>query len=177
MYVSHHLLGRSTSLGLFQWAYDFRQGKKTVKTKKVRAWKMTKKNLFVTFKKPEKPLLLWYAQILCKLVFATCVSSYSKRLHGFCVVSRVKCTEWACGVSVSSVSGSFDAVLLLGLGRDLNLWVTGFLLGETGEKRVRWLIQVFLNCRNFQKALAKPPGSTVFLCSLTFVFRYWYLFV
>lgn len=115
MYVSRHLLGRATSLGLFQWAYDFRQGKKTVKTKKYVPEKW-KKNLFVTFKKPEKPLLLWYAQILCKLVFAMCVSSYSKRLHGFCVVSRVKCIGWACGVSVSSGQWLFWCCTAAGTG-------------------------------------------------------------
>lgn len=60
MYVSRYLLGRSTSLGLFQWAYDFRQGKKkNSKNKKSTCLKNDKKkNLFVTFKKPEKPLLL-----------------------------------------------------------------------------------------------------------------------
>lgn len=60
MYVSRYLLGRSTSLGLFQWAYDFRQGKKNSKNKKSTCLKndKKKKNLFVTFKKPEKPLLL-----------------------------------------------------------------------------------------------------------------------
>lgn len=60
MYVSRYLLGRSTSLDLFQWAYDFRQGKKNSKNKKSTCLKNDKKKkiLFVTFKKPEKPLLL-----------------------------------------------------------------------------------------------------------------------
>lgn len=44
------------------------------------------------------------------------------------------------------VSGSIDTVLLLGLGRNLSIWVTGFLLGEIVEKGVRWLIHVSLNC-------------------------------
>lgn len=56
MYVSCYLLERSTSLGLFQWAYDFRQGKKNSKNKNSTCLKNDKKNLFfVMFKKPEKP--------------------------------------------------------------------------------------------------------------------------
>lgn len=44
MYVSRYLLGRSTSLGLFQWAYDFRQGKKkNSKNKKSTCLKNDKK--------------------------------------------------------------------------------------------------------------------------------------
>lgn len=41
------------------------------------------------------------------------------------------------------VSGSFDIVLLLGLGWNPSLWVSGFLSGETVEKREEWLIHVF----------------------------------
>lgn len=59
MYVSCYLLERSTSLGLFQWAYDFRQGKKNSKNKNSTCLKNDKKKksffFFVTFKKPEKP--------------------------------------------------------------------------------------------------------------------------
>lgn len=43
MYVSRYLLGRSTSLDLFQWAYDFRQGKKNSKNKKSTCLKNDKK--------------------------------------------------------------------------------------------------------------------------------------
>ena len=78
------------------------------------------------------------------------------------------------------VSGSFDIVLLL----DLNLpepeplgdWV---LFGETMEKEGRGAYPRFLKlfAETLKRHLAKAPGSTVFLYSLTFVFRYWYLFV
>lgn len=41
------------------------------------------------------------------------------------------------------VSGSFEIVLLLGLGRNQSLWMTGSLFGETMEKRVEWLFHMF----------------------------------
>lgn len=122
--------------------------KKTVKTKTVRAWKMTKKIFFfVMFKKPEKPLLLWYAQILWKLVFATCVCSHSKRLHGFSVVSCVKCIGWACGVSISSGQWFLWDCTAAGTGPEpepLDDWVP--LWGDHGEEGGMALPHVFLNC-------------------------------
>lgn len=134
----------------------------------------------VMFKKPEKPLLLWYAQILWKLVFATCVCSHSKRLHGFSVVSRVKCIGWACGVSISSGQWFLWDCTAAGTGPEpepLCDWVP--LWGDHGEEGVVICPHVFLNClqKLSKRHLAKAPGSTVFLYLLTFVFRYWYLFV
>lgn len=156
--------------------------KKIVKTKTVRAWKMTKKKIFffVTFKKPEKPWLLWYARILWKLVFASCVCSRSKRLHGFSVVSCVKCIGWACGVSVSSGQWFLWYCTATGSG-SAGTWAFGWLGPLWGDHRERGrgayprFLKLF--AETFKRHLAKAPGSTVFLYSLTFVFRYWYLFV
>lgn len=178
MYISCYLLERPTSLGLFQWAYDFRQGKKTVKTKIVRAWKMTKKNLFVTFKKPEKPLLLWYAQILCKLVFAPCVPSDSKRLHGFSVVS---CKVYRMGLWRKHFIWSVALLILYCCWDWAGTWASRGWLGSSWGRLWRrgWGGSCFLKlfAETFKRHLAKPPGSTVFSYSLTFVSRYWYLSV
>lgn len=135
---------------------------------------------FVTFKKPEKPWLLWYTRILWKLVFASCVCSCSKRLHGFSVVSCVKYIGWACGVSVSSGQWFLWYCTATGSG-SAGTWAFGWLGPLWGDHRERgrgaYLRFLKLFAETFKRHLAKAPGSTVFLYSLTFVFRYWYLFV
>ncbi|EAW68519.1 hCG2042296, partial [Homo sapiens] len=79
------------------------------------------------------------------------------------------------------VSGSFDIVLLLGVGCGTCLRVTGFLLGRLERWGWAWANShtCFLNlfAETFKRHLIKPLGSTVFLYLLTSVFRYWYLFV
>lgn len=43
MYISCYLLERSTALGLFQWAYDFKKGGKNSKNKNSTCLKNDKK--------------------------------------------------------------------------------------------------------------------------------------
>lgn len=102
---------------------------------------------FVTFKKPEKPWLLWYARLLWKLVFALCVCSHSKRLHGFSVVSCVKCIGWACGVSVSSGQWFLWYCTATGSG-SAGTWAFGWLGPLWGDhrERGRGAYPRFLNC-------------------------------
>lgn len=119
-------------------------------------------------------MLRFYVNWFLPRVFLRILSDFMASL-----LSRVKCIGWACDVSISSAQWLFWYCTAAGTGLEPeprgDCVPLGGDRGEEGEVAHSCFLKLF--AETFKRHLAKPPGSTVFSYSLTFVFRYWYLSV